>query len=158
MSASALWTAVKARYDLDGLVPLTNIRDRSATAVDDTVGEQAAQDTIDSWPLYVQEPYDASNSQHVLVAVQGVIAVLWERGGSSTSIAEVKWDAVFVGPDSLAGRLKNVGPRGRMKPNTNSGVRQSRETLPDGSRVRPWSDREHFTDNLPSRRGANGDT
>ena len=100
MTATALWAAVVVSYDADGLITLSNIRDRSATTIDTTAGEDAAQGVIDLWPVYAQETYDASDSTHVEVAKQAVIALLWRRGGSSTTIAEVKWDEIFS-PEGL---------------------------------------------------------
>lgn len=147
MSASALWTAVKAAYDADGLITLTNIRDRAQTAVDDTVGQSAAQEVIDLWPLYAQEDYDPTDGQHVRVAEHGVIAVLWRRGGSSTSIEQVKWDEVFS-PEGMVAKVRRTGPRGRQGPSTNSEVQQRSGLTSSGQKVRGWSD----PDSLPGGR------
>lgn len=135
MTASALWTAVKASYESTGLVTLTNIRDRAATTIDDTAGEDAAQEVIDLWPIYAQEDYDASDTAHVAVAKQGVIAVLWRRGGTATNVAQVKWDEVFS-PEGLIARVKRTGARGRQGPSSNA----------TSDAYRGWSDR----DSLPS--------
>ncbi|MEY4534767.1 MAG: hypothetical protein RLZZ246_1085, partial [Planctomycetota bacterium] len=141
MSAANLWTAVKADYDSAGLVTLTNIRDRSATTINDSVGTAAAQSVIDLWPIYAQVPYDAANATHVEVAEFGVIAVLWRRGGSSSTIEQVKWDEVFGG-EGMISRVRRTGPRGHARPVSNSGVQQAPETGPDGGQVRGWADRE----------------
>lgn len=151
MTAAALWTAVKASYDSDGLIALTNIRDRAATAVDDTVGQNAAQGVIDLWPAYAQVTYDAANALHVEAAKRATIAVLWSRGGTSATIAKVEWDEVF-GDDGLIGRVRKTGARGRAAPLTNSGVQTAAEES-HGRAVAGWSDREALPHGLlPSRR------
>ena len=136
-----VWTAVKSRYDIDGLIALTNIRDRSAVAIDDTVGTEAANGVINLWPMYAQETFDVSDNMHLEVAVRGVIAMLWERGGSSAEIAKVEWDEVFS-DDGLMGRLRGTGARGRQTPSSNSGVTQKAEGTSTGARYRGWADRE----------------
>ncbi len=144
MTASALWTDVVANYESEGLINLTNPRDNGATAVDATYGATAAQEVIDLFPIYGQVDYDATNSQHVTVGRRGVIAVLYERGGTSSTIAEVEWNQVF-GDDGLITKLKRTSARARQGPNTNSGVRQKSELTSTGRRVRGWSD----VDSLP---------
>jgi len=157
MTAAALWAAVVVSYDSDGLITLSNIRDRSATSIDTTAGEDAAQGVINLWDMYAQEAYDASDATHVEVAKEGVIALLWRRGGSSSSIEQIKYDTVFS-DTGLISKVKRTGPRGRAGPSTNSGVSQRAETTTDGQRVRGWSDRESIPEGiLPSRRIA-GDT
>ncbi len=150
MTATAIWTAVKASYETTGLVQLTNPRERAASTIDDTVGENAAQAVIDLWPSFAQEAFDSSDSAHLEAAKQGTIAVLWRRGGTATNIARVKWDEVFS-PDGLIARIRRTGPRGRQGPVTNSGVTQRAENA-DGSNVRGWSDRESLPSGiLPNR-------
>lgn len=152
MTASALWTAVKGSYDSDGLLELTNIRDRAATTIDDAVGEDAAQAVIDLWPAYAQEDYDSTDSMHVEVAKQGAIAMLWRRGGSASSIEQVKWEEVFS-PEGLIAKVKRTGARGRQGPKSNSGVSQRSELTSNGQRVRGWSDPDSLpTGYLPNRR------
>ena len=90
-----LWTATVAAYDSQGLIELTNLNDRSQTSVNGTVGQTAAQAVIDLWPAYAQVAYDGSNALHVEVGIMGVISMLWRRGGSSSTIEQVKWDEVF---------------------------------------------------------------
>ena len=153
MTAAALWVAVKASYEETGLVTLTNIRDRSAVSINDTVGEDAAQAVIDLWPAYAQEDYDANDALHVECAKQGVLAMLWRRGGTSTTIAEVKWSEVFS-PDGLISRVRRTGARGHEGPVSNSGVSQATE-LDAGRQVRGWADRESLPSGiLPNRRTA----
>ena len=44
MTATALWAAVVADYDTDGLVSLTNIRDRSATTIE--IGRASCRERV----------------------------------------------------------------------------------------------------------------
>lgn len=138
MTAAALWAAVVVSYDADGLISLTNINDNAATAIDTTIGEDAAQDVIDYWPIYAQEEYDSTDSTHVAVGKMAVIAVLWRRGGTSTTIEQVKWDEIFSS-DGMIAKVRRTGPRARQKPKSNSGVSQ-RSELSNGRRVRDWAD------------------
>lgn len=151
MTASTIWTAVKTSYETNGLITLTNLRDRSATAIDDTAGEDAAQEVIDLWPVYAQEAYDATDAAHLAVAKQATIAVLWRRGGSSTSIAEVKWNEVFSSEGLLA-KVRGTGARARSGPKSNSDVSTTR----DSRRYRGWADRDAYpTGFLPNRSTSN---
>jgi len=136
--ASTLWDAVVDSYDGDGLISLSNIRDRSQKRIDTVSGESAAQAVITLFPSHAQVVYDSSDALHVEIAKRGTIAMLWERGGSAASIAQIEWDKVFA-DDGLVGKLKRTGPRGRQGPSTNSGVTQSVETV-GGRNVQGWSD------------------
>ena len=132
-----VWTAVKAGYATDILIPLTNIMDRSVSAIDDTVGTAAAQQCIDYWALYAEVAFDVSDSVHLAIAVRGTIVVLMERGGVSSEMAQLEWDEVF-GTNGLLGRLRKIGARGRQGPVTNSNLRQA-TGLVNGRRLVPWS-------------------
>lgn len=156
MAAADLWAAVVSSYDADGLVSLTNFRDRSGTTVNTATGESAAQGVIDVWPLYAQTDYDDDNPQHVEIGKFAVIAILWRRGGTSSSIAKVEWDEVF-GAEGMVARVKMTGARGRPGPVSNSGVQQ-RSELVNGRAVRGWSDVDSLpTGILPLRRTAGHD-
>jgi len=137
--ATDLWAAVEAAYVTEDLLNLTNTYDPTATAADDTVGASVSQSVIDLWPAYAQVAYDSSNALHVEVAMMGVIAKLWERGGTAATIAKQKWDDVFT--DGVIERLKMTGPRAHAGPSSNSEVTASSELRADGGRNRPWSDR-----------------
>lgn len=131
-----LWTYVASIYDTDGLIPLTNIRDRSATAIDSAVGVAAALSAIRLWPAYAQVDFDVADGLHLEVAAKAVIAVLWERGGTSSSIEQVKWEAVF-GDGGLIEKVKRTNPRSRPGPSSNSGTITSVES---GTRY-GWADK-----------------
>ncbi len=151
MTAAELFSQVQIAYDQDGLIALTNIRDRTATQIDILTGQNAAQAVIDLWPAYAQEPYDRLNPLHVQVAIRGTIAVLWSRGGTSATIAKVEWDEVFSA-DGMIAKVRRVGPRGRQAPSSNSGMTASRDAE-FGRRVRPWSDPDSLPMGiLPNRR------
>ena len=148
---SELWAAVVVSYDGDGLITLTNIRDRSATSVDTSVGQDAALGVINLWPAYAQEAYDSTDDLHVEVGKRATIAMLWERGGTSSAIAKVEWDEVFS-PEGLIARVRRTGARGRQGPNSNSGVTQKTERTAGGGKYRGWSDRESLpTSWMPKR-------
>lgn len=138
MTATALWAAVVVAYESKGLITLTNIRDRSASAIDTTVGESAAQQVIDLFPLFVQADYDAADARHVAVGMRATIAELWERGGSAAKIAKIEGEEVY-GDNGLMEKLRQTSSRARPEPDTNSGVTQSVEQI-DGQNVQGWSD------------------
>jgi len=147
MSAAAteLWAAVKARYDEQGLISLTNVRKRNAGAINNDVGEQAADDVILAFYTDVQTDYDDTSDYHLTVAIEGVIAMLWKRGGTAATIAKVKWEDWV----ERAKILKGVEPRGHAEPGTNSGLQPSRDGEVTFGRQRPWSDRMNFRGLLP---------
>lgn len=152
-----LWTAVKADYDSDGLVTLTNIRNRAAITINDAVGTAASLAVINLWPLYAQTTYDSTNAAHVEAAEMGVIAMLWRRGGSASSIEQVKWDEVF-GDNGLVAKIRMTGPRSHRVGSSNSGVQQASELDASGARVRGWADRDSLPSNyLPTRMTATDD-
>jgi hypothetical protein len=133
--AETLWAYVKSVYDSDGLVSLTNIRDRSATSISDLVGEAASASVINLWPSYAQSSFDVTDAVHLETAVEGVIAMLWRRGGSSTTIEQVKWDTVF-GEGGTIEKLRRTSSRGRRGPSSNSRTITSTTTV----RLYGWSD------------------
>ncbi|HXI82131.1 MAG TPA: hypothetical protein VNM34_15090 [Verrucomicrobiae bacterium] len=142
--SAELWNAVKASYDQDGLVALTNIRDRSATAIDDAVGGDAALAVTNLWGVYAQSPYPTApvattDPPALEVAKLAVIAVLWRRGGASSTIEQVKWDEVF-GDSGLIATFRKTRARAHGAPSSNSGVQQAPETDSSGRRVAGWSD------------------
>jgi hypothetical protein len=122
-----LWTYVQSVYDSDGLLTLTNIRDRTATTVDATVGTAAAQSVIYLWPAYAQNNFDETNGLHLEVGAVAVISVLWRRGGASSGIEEVKWDQVW-GPEGMIQKVRRTNARGRAQPKSNSGTITSTES------------------------------
>ena len=137
-AASDLFEAVKVSYDSKQLITLTNIHQRDATAIDEAVGDDAALGVINLWIIYAQIAYEENEALHVEVAKRGVIAMLWERGGVSVTIARQEWAEVFT--DGIVEALKRTGPRSRMSPSSNSNVTQHSGLLSDGSKPEPWAD------------------
>ena len=144
---SDLWDYVESIYDVDGLISLTNIRDRAATAADDAVGTAAALSVIRLWPAYAQVDFDVLDGLHLEVAAVGVIAVLWRRGGAATGIEQVKWDTVF-GDDGMIAKVRRTDPRGRPGPSSNSGTITTQES---GTQF-GWSDRASLPPHYLTRR------
>ena len=122
-----LWTYVTSIYDSDGLVTLTNIRDRTATTVSDSVGTAASQSVIYLWPAYAQTEFDETDGLHLEVGAVAVISVLWRRGGASSAIEEVKWDQVW-GPEGMIQKVRRTDARARAQPKSNSGTKTSKES------------------------------
>lgn len=148
---SELWAAVVVSYDAGGLRSLSNPNNRGSNTINTTLGEDASLDIITLFPVYVQVDYDSTDALHVAAGKQAVIALLWRRGGSSTTIAQVKWEEIFK-PDGLFSRLRRLGPRARPIPKSNSGVQQRSELI-SGQTVTGWSDREAYPPHfLPIRR------
>lgn len=145
--ATDLWDAVVVSYDSGGLTMLSNINAPDKESVDVDRGEDAAQAVIDLFPAYAQVAYSASTALHVQVAKRGVIAMLWEWGGASVTISEVKWDAVFA-DDGLMGKIRKVGPRARQSPSSNSNLSQASGLTSSGRRFRPWADPESLPRNF----------
>lgn len=153
MTATALWAAVVASYSEQTLIDLTRVNDQASSTIGTTVGESAAQEVIDLWPLYAQVAFDITNAAHVAVGKHATIAVLWRRGASTTQVAKVEWGEVF-GEDGMIGRVRLTGARAHTVARSNSGVQQASE-LDNGIAVRGWSDRESLPGGLlPSRRTA----
>ena len=73
------------------------------------------------WPAYAQVAFDETDGLHLEVGAKAVVAVLWERGGTSSSIEQVKWDTVFGG-DGMIEKVRSTNPRGRPGPSSNSGT------------------------------------
>jgi len=136
--AEDLWTAVKASYDEAGLVTMTR-RSNSATTIDDDIGEDAASSVLALWPMFAQIPYDGTVPAHVEIAKQGVIAILWRRGGASTTIEQVKWDTVF-GDSGLIAKVRDVVARGRTAPVTDSRAVARGDLTPGRPRRPSWSE------------------
>lgn len=110
----ALWDDVKARYPSPALIALTHPKDPTATSIDDTFGELAADDTEADLEIYCGVEYDGLDARHKAVACQGVILKLMQRSGQfKYTELEEKWEA----------RLKALGKvtgNNRVIPATNS--------------------------------------
>lgn len=129
-----LWTAVKAGYAVDQLIPLTNIMDRAVNAIDDAVGTSAAEQVLGLWELYAEFPFDVLDVRHLAVGIRAVVAVLYERGGFSADIAREEWQEIFSDSDGLLSRLRRTEARSRTGPSI-SGP----DLSADGKELRPYS-------------------
>lgn len=112
MTAAALWTSVVSAYAASDLIQLTNPGDTTATSIATSFGQNAAQEVIDLWPIKAQVAYDASDATHVAIGRRWCIAVLWDRGGTASQAAQIKWDDV----KPLLEDLKNTDARSRQNP------------------------------------------
>lgn len=151
-----LWAYVQTVYDTEGLLTLTNRSAREATTVDDTVGLAASQSVLNYWPAYAHIDFDVDDALHLEVATEGVIAMLWRRGGASTTIEQVKWDTVF-GDGGTIEKLRRTGPRGKQGPNSNSAIKTSAENE-NGDTPYGWSDRRATPPGLLPNRSNFSDT
>lgn len=140
MTAAILWQSVVESYETTGLIQLTNLRNRAAEVIDTAVGESAAQEVIDLWPVYAQQPFEAADGSALAVGRHAVIAVLWRRGGMSLEVGKVEWDHVF-GPGGMVEQYKQGTSRAQGIPKSNSRVR-TRPEAQGGRMVQGWSDRD----------------
>lgn len=145
---STLWTAVKARYDEQALLELTNLRDTTAVAIDDAQGERAVLSVVAFFPVYVQEAFDETDDGHLAIACEGVVAQLFKWGGSTHRIAETTWDAW----KQLCAEWKSTHARARIVPVTSVPTTLVSSDAPTTPHT-PWSDPERFTGLLPNRAG-----
>jgi hypothetical protein len=141
MTATTLWGAVVDAYDEEGLITLTNPRTNAATSINDEKGTSAAQEVLDLFPIYAQQEADLTDGATLAVCRRGVIAVLYERGGTASTIAAVEYGEVF-GDEGLVSKLKRTSARARSNPQSNSGVKTKSELSSTGRGVRGWSDPE----------------
>lgn len=135
---STLWSAVQSRYVTSILARLTNVEAPEATSINSTVGQSACTTVLGLWPAYAQIDFDRTNDLHIEVAVSGVIAELWRRGGSASSAAKVEWEQVW-GSGGMVEQLRRTDPRSHRAPQTNSGVQQTAEDR-YGRKIMGWSD------------------
>lgn len=112
----ALADEVTGRYPATRLIQLTNAGDESASSIDTTVLGYAVTDTQADFKTYAGVAYDNSDARHVAVAVEGVIAKLYQRGESPGSKAESLHDAYIARLETLA---QSMG-RDRLLPKTKS--------------------------------------
>jgi hypothetical protein len=150
-----LWTAVVAAYPSQVLLSLSNPEDPAAVSINTAWGTAAALATIELWPVYAQAAYDSTDTANVQVGIRGTIAMLFERGGSSTEIAKIKWDDVFS-DEGLIARLRKTNARSHPAPRSNSGTAApSSELLSDGTSPLGWSDSGNLPNGiLPTRRSS----
>ena len=142
---------VQTRYGAQFLVNLTNPADPSATSVNTTVLDAAADDTEADFVIYSGVTYDetpATNplaAQHVAVGVEGVVAKLALRTGTGGNYARTAHDDFIARLRDLA----LVAGRDRISPRTDSQLTPTPERV--GSEVvRPTFDSPRFDDLIPN--------
>lgn len=118
----ALIDEVKARFGEQYLVNISNPYDETATTIDDTRLGKACTDVEADFETFGQVEFDASEPQHVSLAVAGVEMKLLVWGGHEPSS---KWDS-FV-KDKLENGLAPVTSRSRVPVTTSSTLVPSTE-------------------------------
>lgn len=91
----ALWDEVATRYADQELIELTNSgRDNSSGAtVDTTVGNAAAADIQAYFEILAGVTYSNSDARHVMVAVEGVVALLRMRAKNAQKAHKAYFEA-----------------------------------------------------------------
>jgi len=136
-----LATEVQARYPATRLVQLTNPGDESGTTLDATILGYAATDVQADFEIYAGVEYDGTDARHVSVAVEGVMAKLYQRTETPGSKADKLHDQYIERVRSLG----KVTGRNRVTPTSSSVLTPTSER--EGTEtVRPDSDRPDFED------------
>lgn len=142
---------VTARYGAQYLVNLTNPSLPSATVVDAARLLAACTDTEADFPIYAGVTWDDSAvtnptlfTQHIAVAVEGVIAKLAIRTGTGGQYATNLHDNYIARLRDLA----LIAGRDRIQPKTQSVLVPSSEQR-ENVVVRPDFDRDRFNDLIP---------
>jgi hypothetical protein len=132
------------------LVNLTNPADPSATIVNTTVLDAAADDASADFVIYSGVAYDENPvtnplaSQHIAVGVEGVVAKLALRTGTGGNYARTAHDDFIARLRDLA----LVAGRDRISPRTDSVLQPTSEQV--GTEVvRPEFDWTRFGDLIP---------
>lgn len=132
----ALADEVTARYPEPRLRQLTNGGTESASSINTTTLGYAATDVQADFKTYCGVAYDNSDARHVAVAVEGVIAKLYQRGEAPGSKANALHDAYIERLTALA----KVTGRDRLKPTTKSVLTPTSEQQDSSQTVRPSFD------------------
>lgn len=140
----ALADEVTNRYPASRLKQLTNPNDQDGGSVNTTKLGYAVTDVQADFTTYCATTYDNSNSQHVVVAVDGVIAklALWQEAAGAQ--AEALHDRYLERLRALA----RVTGRDRITPKTKTVLTSSSEQTGTET-VRPDTDRELYDDLIP---------
>jgi hypothetical protein len=135
---------VQARYSNQRLTELTNAEDRNANTPSTEVLDAAASDIEAAFEVYAGVTYSDTTATHVLVAVEGVEALLIRRAGNNT-LAEARWNLWL---DSLRA-LSRVEGRERIMPDSNTKLEPSEDDRLS-STPRPAFDDRRFDPFLPN--------
>ena len=129
---AALDAEVRARYSTQYLVNLTQPDDASATTEDTDRMDAAVTDTQADFAVEVGLEYEAANTAHIVIGVEGVIVHLLERTGRGEKTTRERYDRYIE-------RLRSL--RARILPGTTSKVTPTPER---GNPVRPIFDYPRF--------------
>ena len=129
---AALDAEVRERYSTQYLVNLTQPDDASATSEDTDRMDAAVADTQADFAVEVGLEYEAANTAHIVIGVEGVIVHLLERTGRGEKTTRERYDRYIE-------RLRSL--RARILPGTTSKVTPTPER---GNPVRPIFDYPRF--------------
>ena len=129
---AALDAEVRSRYSTQYLVNLTQPDDASATTEDTDRMDAAVADTQADVAVEVGLEYEAANTAHIVIGVEGVIVHLLERTGRGEKTTRERYDRYIE-------RLRSL--RARILPGTTSKVTPTPER---GNPVRPIFDYPRF--------------
>ena len=129
---AALDAEVRSRYSTQYLVNLTQPDDASATTEDTDRMDAAVADTKADFAVEVGLEYEAANTAHIVIGVEGVIVHLLDRAGRGEKTTRERYDRYIEGLRSL---------RARILPGTTSKVTPTPER---GNPVRPIFDYPRF--------------
>ena len=129
---AALDAEVRARYSTQYLVNLTQPDDASATTEDTDRMDAAVTDTQADFAVEVGLEYEAANTAHIVIGVEGVIVHLLERTGRGEKTTRERYARYIE-------RLRSL--RARILPGTTSKVIPTPER---GNPVRPIFDSPRF--------------
>ena len=129
---AALDAEVRSRYSTQYLVNLTQPDDASATTEDTDRMDAAVADTQADFAVEVGLEYEAANTAHIVIGVEGVIVHLLERTGRGEKTTRERYDRYIE-------RLRSL--RARILPGTTSKVTPTPER---GNPVRPIFDYPRF--------------
>lgn len=127
---------VQTRIPTRRLRELTNANDHSASSTNTTILGLACDDVEEYFAEYCGVAYDDTNTHHVAVAVQGVVALL--KAWASDN--ETSWEKWITRAEHAALTLG----RDRFAPSSSSTLTPSDEGGEDGTEVRPALDSEAF--------------
>lgn len=145
----ALSDDVQSRVPPQLLIELTNPRDDTATSIGSTLLTQAATSVTYRFQMYAQETYSSTNNYHVELAVHGVVGLLRLWGSGSWGQSREFWEWFKTECEAY----RDIGPRARITPTTNSPLTPSNEEWDSSDTIRPWSDDREFYDITPRRGG-----
>ena len=129
---AALDVEVTDRYSTQYIVNLTRPDDPSETTVDSDRMDAAVADTKADFAIEVGLEYEAANTTHIVIGVEGVIVHLLERTGRGEKTTRERYDRYIE-------RLRSL--RARILPGTTSKVVPTPER---GNPVRPIFDYPRF--------------